>query len=619
MENVHLVYDYDCKAKLLLRNQFTLWKILTKNIFNKIYSYFHFMKIISFLAMLLIVFNISAQNLTEPILSNGSDGCPKCYRGYISKNRSCDNCDGNGQINFTETCPICKGYPGMCRDILELGFGECDGTCLRCAGEKKIKEYSEEIKERKCPTCKGSGECNRCNGQGQVYGIKCSFCNGHKTCQKCYSTGTLMEFTSSAISCPDCNGTGKCLKKYPSNDNKCHGKGEITYTIQKNPKITLADKNELAEYITLLKKETAEFALKMKLETEIKLLKAKQEDAKNLSLTANQFFNQNKYNEALNYYNLSLNAFHDTSIEIKKQRVSIILDSIKQLNTYIFNYLDFPKTGILDFRKNYKTQLLNYYVGPSTICKVIFTCNEKGNLGLQLDGIGSKQLSDTIIAKPFDYPKPAAKYGYYVNAKSICNYQIETKTRATSVIIKGGEKKINDKSVNFFQLKKALPDSIDGRYFFDVGTITIDGITKDIAPQFKSYKSFGGPGMAFLSLLVPGLGKSLITRSAKGLSTLTFTSGFAVAGLVLKNKADRNYNNYMISKSQQEMDSYYEKYKNNMIGMKLSIGTAAAIWLLDIYSVYQQGKYNKIKVRKLKPSLSVTQNQKNINIAILIK
>ena len=67
------------------------------------------------------------------------------------------------------------------------------------------------------------------------------------------------------------------------------------------------------------------------------------------------------------------------------------------------------------------------------------------------------------------------------------------------------------------------------------------------------------------------------------------------------------------------MDSYYEKYKNNMIGMKLSIGTAAAIWLLDIYSVYQQGKYNKIKVRKLKPSLSVTQNQKNINIAILIK
>lgn len=32
MENAHLVYDYDCKAKLALRNQFTLWKILTKNI-----------------------------------------------------------------------------------------------------------------------------------------------------------------------------------------------------------------------------------------------------------------------------------------------------------------------------------------------------------------------------------------------------------------------------------------------------------------------------------------------------------------------------------------------------------------------------------------------------------
>jgi len=258
-------------------------------------------------------------------------------KGYISKNRPCDNCDGNGQIKFTETCPICKGYPGVCREILELGFGECSGICFKCAGEKRIIEYSEEIKERKCPFCKGSGECTRCNGQGQVYGIKCAFCNGHRSCQKCLSTGTLMEFASSTISCPDCHGTGKCLKNYPSNDNKCHGKGEITYIIQKNPKITQADKDELAQYIAQQKKEIAEFVFKMKQEAELKALKAKQEEAQNLTLKANQFFNQNKYDEALKYYNQSLNTFPDSSIEIKKQRVSIILDSIKQLNTYVFN------------------------------------------------------------------------------------------------------------------------------------------------------------------------------------------------------------------------------------------------------------------------------------------
>jgi hypothetical protein len=577
------------------------------------------MKIISFLTILLIALNTSAQSLTESILSNGLDGCPKCYKGYISKNRPCDNCDGNGQIKFTETCPICKGYPGVCREILELGFGECSGICFKCAGEKRIIEYSEEIKERKCPVCKGSGECTRCNGQGQVYGIKCAFCNGHRSCQKCLSTGTLMEFASSTISCPDCHGTGKCLKNYPSNDNKCHGKGETTYIIQKNPKITQADKDELAQYIAQQKKEIAEFVFKMKQEAELKALKAKQEEAQNLTLKANQFFNQNKYDEALKYYNQSLNTFPDSSIEIKKQRVSIILDSIKQLNTYVFNYLDFPKTGILDFRKNYKTQLLNYYVGPSTICKVIFTCNEKGNLGLQLDGIGSKQLSDTIIAKPFDYPKPAAKYGYYVNAKSTFDYQVETKIRTISITIKDGCKKTNDKLANLNQLKRNFPDSTDGKYFFDIGTITIDGTTKEMAPQFKSYKSYGGPGMAFLSLLVPGLGKSVITHSGKGLSTLILTGGFAAGGLFLKNKADAHYNNYMISKNQAEMDSYYEKYKNNMIGMKLSLGTAAAIWLWDIYTVYQQGKYNKMKEQKLTPSISFTQNQKNINLAIQIK
>jgi hypothetical protein len=427
-----------------------------------------------------------------------------------------------------------------------------------------------------------------------------------------------MEFASSTISCPDCHGTGKCLKNYPSNDNKCHGKGETTYIIQKNPKITQADKDELAEYIAQQKKEIAEFVFKMKQEAELKALKAKQEEAQNLTLKANQFFNQNKYDEALKYYNQSLNTFPDSSIEIKKQRVSIILDSIKQLNTYVFNYLDFPKTGILDFRKNYKTQLLNYYVGPSTICKVIFTCNEKGNLGLQLNGIGSKQLSDTIIAKPFDYPKPAAKYGYYVNAKSTFDYQVETKIRTISITIKDGCKKTNDKLANLNQLKRNFPDSTDGKYYFDIGTITIDGTTKEMAPQFKSYKSNGGPGMAFLSLLVPGLGKSVITHSGKGLSTLILTGGFAAGGLFLKNKADAHYNNYMISKNQAEMDSYYEKYKNNMIGMKLSLGTATAIWLWDIYTVYQQGKYNKMKEQKLTPSISFTQNQKNINLAIQI-
>jgi hypothetical protein len=56
-----------------------------------------------------------------------------------------------------------------------------------------------------------------------------------------------------------------------------------------------------------------------------------------------------------------------------------------------------------------------------------------------------------------------------------------------------------------------------------------------------------------------------------------------------------------------------------MIGMKLSLGTAAAIWLWDIYTVYQQGKYNKMKEQKLTPSISFTQNQKNINLAIQIK
>ena len=579
------------------------------------------------LATLIWSINIAAQNSgIDPTdlrmalaWDYGGDVCPKCYKGNISKSRKCDNCNGKGQINFAESCNVCNGTPGACKEK-----EDCTGDCHECEGSGET--LGDGI-ESKCPECNGSGKCVHCRGQGQIWGRDCKFCNGNGKCHaanNCRGSGTLLKYPR--IKCSPCNGTGKCLKKYPVNDYKCHGKGEIHFTVQKNPKITQVDKDELAAYLIQVKleeealeqKRKDELALKAK-EAAIKAEQEKQNEAAKWAQNGHQYFNQNKFNDALKSYNQSLTVISNSEIELKKNQVLIILDSIKSLSSYQFNYLDFPKTGISDFQKNYKNQIFKYYSGPSATCKVTFSSNGKGKLGLSLEGLDNRKLADTIIAKPFNYPNPAAKYGYYVNAKTTFEYQIVTQTKPISIKIKKGVMQTGDKSVNMASIRKSLPDSIDGKYRFNVGTMTIDGETKSMTPEFKSFKSYGGPGMALFSVLVPGLGKSIITRSSKGIGTLLFTGGAAAAGFYLKYKADVNYNLYMNAQTQTDMDLYYDKYKNNMVGMKLCIGTAAAVWLLDIYSVYHQGKYNKYKEMKLKPSVAFNQYQKSLNLAIRIK
>ncbi len=577
------------------------------------------MKNIPFFIMLLFTLSLSAQNTNNNTFNNGSDGCKKCYKGSISKDRKCDNCDGYGQIKFTETCNICDGRPGGCKEN-----AGCNGDCHECEGGG---ETLGDAVESKCPECSGSGKCVHCRGQGQIWGRDCKFCNGNGKCNaanNCYGSGTL--FKQLRIKCSKCRGTGKCLNRYPANDYKCHGKGEIHFTVQKNPIITQADKDELAAYLiqvkleeeALAQKRKDELALKAK-EAAIKAEKEKLNEAAKWAQNGHQYFNQNKFNDALKSYNQSLSIFPNIEIELKKNQVLTILDSIKSLGSYQFNYLDFPKTGIADFQKNYKSQLFKYYSGPSATCKVTFTSNGQGKLGMALDGFENKKLADSIIAKPFNYPNPAAKYGYYVNAKTSFEYQIITQTKPISIKIKKGIIQTDDNSVSIASIRKSLPDSIDGKYQFNVGTMTIDGETQSMTPEFKSYKSHGGPGMALFSVLVPGLGKSIITRSSKGIGTLLFTGSAAAAGFYLKNKADVNYNMYMNAQTQTDMDLYYDKYKNNMIGMKLCLGTAATVWLLDIYSVYLQGKYNHHKERKLKPSFAFNQYQRSLNLAIRIK
>ena len=143
-------------------------------------------------------------------------------------------------------------------------------------------------------------------------------------------------------------------------------------------------------------------------------------------------------------------------------------------------------------------------------------------------------------------------------------------------------------------------------------------------PVISSNKSFGGAGYAAFSLLIPGLGKSMVTGSARGLGTLIFVIGSGAIGYNYKNKSELSYNNYMLSQNQSEINTYYDQYKQNVQYSQVYFGAAAFFWLYDIYSTYLLGEakrdkqYTYTKNEKYKLSSSLGTQIKTVKLTINI-
>ena len=143
-------------------------------------------------------------------------------------------------------------------------------------------------------------------------------------------------------------------------------------------------------------------------------------------------------------------------------------------------------------------------------------------------------------------------------------------------------------------------------------------------PVILSNKSFGGAYYAAFSLIIPGLGKAMVTGSPRGLGTLIFVIGSGAIGYNYKNKSELNYNNYMLSKNQSEMNTYYDQYKQNVQYSQVYFGAAAFFWLYDIYSTYLLGEarrdkqYTYTKNEKYKLSSSLGTPIKTVKLTINI-
>lgn len=132
-----------------------------------------------------------------------------CHECKGSAKQKCDECKGQGEIR----CSKCAGRGEYrCPECNGRGEVECDdygcrgGKCIYCNG----RGYREN--GNKCWTCKGSGECQRCNGKGSLW---CGCGNGYVKCHICRETGYVTCPTcegETTVTCETCKGTNNIIE-----------------------------------------------------------------------------------------------------------------------------------------------------------------------------------------------------------------------------------------------------------------------------------------------------------------------------------------------------------------------------------------------------------------------
>ena len=114
-------------------------------------------------------------------------------------------------------------------------------------------------------------------------------------------------------------------------------------------------------------------------------------------------------------------------------------------------------------------------------------------------------------------------------------------------------------------------------------------------------KRLGGPGNAFLSVLIPGAGDYKVHGGHKSAyAAITFlTWGALGTGLVFRLSAQRNYERYLESNNTSEIDHFFFLAESHHKASRILITSAIVVWALDVVLVAYQGFRNLKKRRAI--------------------
>jgi hypothetical protein len=359
------------------------------------------------------------------------------------------------------------------------------------------------------------------------------------------------------------------------------------------------------------------------LKEKIKITERKILDGKinTIQSKADVFFNEKKYDLALDNYNSIL--LLDKSNVYASEKIKQILE-IKNIlakrSTTIFSYKSTNKNDLIQFQNllldDMKLQInkykeghlnLNYLISFDTLGNNLSVVK---NISTSLTGYTtnlSNITSNGIL-------KPSSEGGYFLASQE--NLTFDVKWSTTKNLFKSNSKGIFQKeypnqnlnSVESFINKQPLKY---GTYIFEIKNKEVNG---------KSYSNINlvkyrtvGPEAALFSMLMPGMGSLKVTYGKKGWGR--FTCFLLSSGLAIGSKlyTDAQYKSYLGATSQADIDKYYN---NANISHKIALisgGISATIYLYDIIWVISKGaknlKYSKPLRNQLQQGPVQIQNQ----------
>ncbi len=116
---------------------------------------------------------------------------------------------------------------------------------------------------------------------------------------------------------------------------------------------------------------------------------------------------------------------------------------------------------------------------------------------------------------------------------------------------------------------------------------------------------YSGPGNAFLSVLIPGMGGYFVDKNkARSVLTTISSIGLIAYGVMQKSQANKYYADYNASTNPAEMDDLFAKANGAQHTYYMTTRIGAGIWALDIIWVTFKGFHNKKVARSYYSSFS---------------
>lgn len=391
--------------------------------------------------------------------------------------------------------------------------------------------------------------------------------------------------------------------------------------ISKGDSLYNANKYEMALSLFTEAKDCSKSMLSLQEKIKMKERKILDGKIEIIQNKADAYFNENKFDLAIEAYNSILILDNSNAYASEKiKQIQEIKNILAKRNTTVFSYKKTNNDDFLQFQsfllddlnarinKNKEGFLnLNYLISFDTLGNNLSAVK---NISTSLTGYTtnlSNITSNGIL-------KPSSEGGYFLASEE--NLTFDVKWSTTKNLFKSNSKGIFQKEYPNQNLNSV--ESFINKQPFKYGTYIFEIKNKEV--NGKSYSNINlvkyrtvGPEAALFSMLMPGMGSLKVTYGKKGWGR--FTCFLLSSGLAIGSKlySDAQYKSYLGATSQADIDKYYN---NANISHKIALisgGISATIYLYDIIWVISKGvknlKYSKPLRNQLQQGPVQIQNQ----------